>query len=151
MRPKHCYNGSKIIEWKANPEKYHLLINNTKESFQIKIGNETVSISKYEKLLGVKVHHELNFNEHVSSLCKKASQKVNALSRIASCMTFDQRRLILNSFITSHFSYCPIVWIFHNRKLNERINNIHERALPIVKRTLMQIWKSTNIFAYIWK
>ena len=87
----------------------------------------------------LKIDHELNFNEHVSSLCKKASQKLIALSQIASCMTFDQRKLILNSFITSHFSYCPIVWIFHNRKLNERINNIHESALPIVKRTLMQI------------
>ena len=116
---------------KVNPDKYHLLINNTKESFQIKIGNETVSISKYEKLLGVKVHHELNFNEHVSSLCKKASQKLNALSRIASCMTFDQRRLILNSFIASHFSYCPIVWMLHSRKLNERINHIHLRTLRI--------------------
>ena len=42
---------------KANPDKYHLLINNTKERFQIKIGNETISNSKYEKLLGVKVHY----------------------------------------------------------------------------------------------
>ena len=69
---------------------------------------------------------------NVSSLCKKASQKLNTLSRIASCMKFDQRRLILNSFITSNFSYCPIVWMFHSRKLNERINHIHERALRIV-------------------
>ena len=49
-----------LLQWfkdnrmKANPDKYHLLINNTKESFQIKIGNETVSNSKYEKLLGLK-------------------------------------------------------------------------------------------------
>ena len=63
---------------KANSEKYHLLINKTKENFQIKIGKETVSNRKYEKLLRVKVDHELNFNEHVSSLCKKASQKLNA-------------------------------------------------------------------------
>ena len=104
-----------LLQWfknnrmKANPDKYHLLIDNTKESFQIKIGNETVSNGKYKKLLGVKEDHELNFNEHVSSLCKKAIWKLNALLRIASCMTFDQRRLILNSFITSYFSYCLIV------------------------------------------
>ena len=122
----------KVSRIKANPDKYHLLINNTKESFQIKIGNDTVSNSKYEKLLGVKIDHELSFNEHVLSLYKKASQKLIALSRIASCVAFDQRRLILNSFITSHFSYCAIVWIFHSRKLNERINHIHERALRIV-------------------
>ena len=89
-----------LLQWfkdnrmRANADKYYLLKNNTKEIFQIKIGNETVSNSKYEKLLGVKVDHELNNNEHVSSLCKEASQKLNALSRIASCMTFDQRRLI---------------------------------------------------------
>ena len=131
MQPKH-------LQWfrdnrmKTNPDQHHLLINNKKESFQIKIGNKTVSNSKYEKLLGVKVDNELNFNEHISSLCKKANQKLNVLSRIASCMTFDQRRLILNSFITSHFSNCPIVWMFHSRKLNERINHIHEGALRIV-------------------
>ena len=41
-------------------------------------------------------------------------------------MTFDQRRLILDSFIISHFSYCPIVWMFHSRMLRGRINDIHE-------------------------
>ena len=47
-------------------------------------------------------------------------------------MTFHQRRSILNSFITSRFSYYPILWMFHSRKLNERINHIHERALILV-------------------
>ena len=54
----------------ANPDKYHFLINNTKESFQIKIGNETVSNSKYEKLLGVKVDHELN-SMNMSDCCAR--------------------------------------------------------------------------------
>ena len=47
-------------------------------------------------------------------------------------MTFDQRRLVLNSFITSHCFYCPILWMFHSSKLSERIDHIHERALGIV-------------------
>ena len=40
---------------KAKLDKYHLLINNTKEIFQIKKGNKLFSNSKYEKLLGVKM------------------------------------------------------------------------------------------------
>ena len=74
-----------LLQWlkdnrmKSNSDKYHLLINITKESYQIKIGNEIDSNSKYEKLLGVKTDHELNFNEHVSLLCRKVSQKLNAL------------------------------------------------------------------------
>ena len=109
-------------------DRYHLLINNSKESFQIKTGNETVTNSNCEKLLGVKIYNELNFNEHISSLFKKACQKLNAHSRVAHCTKFGQRRLVLNSLITSHFSYSPLVWMFHSRKLNERINHIHERV-----------------------
>ena len=33
------------------------------------------------KLLGVKIESELTFNTHIEILCRKASQKLNALSR----------------------------------------------------------------------
>ena len=47
-------------------------------------------------------------------------------------MKFEQRRLIMNSFMKSDFSYCPIVWMFHSKKIDNRINRIQERALRIV-------------------
>ena len=31
----------------------------------------------------------------------------------------------------SQFGYCPLVWMYHSRGLNNKINNIHERALRI--------------------
>ena len=40
----------------------------------------------------------------------------------------------MNALIFSQFGYCRLVWIFHSRKLNNRINNIHEHALRIVYR-----------------
>ena len=43
-----------------------------------------------------------------------------------------QRRKIMKAFISSHFGYCLLVWMFHSRKLNNRINRIHERALRVV-------------------
>ena len=45
---------------------------------------------------------------------------------------FGRRRLILNTSITSHFPYCLILWMFHSRKLNERTDSIHERAIRVV-------------------
>ena len=45
-------------------------------------------------LLVVKIKHELNFNEHITSLCTMAIQKLDAALRIAYCMSFDQRRLV---------------------------------------------------------
>ena len=115
---------------KANPEKSHLLTNSAQE-IQINIGKIAISNSKCEKLLGIHIDNKLTFEPHVRSLCKKASQKLKAFARIAFFFKFDQRKLLLNAFITSQFSYAPVVWMFHNRKLNNHINRIHERALRI--------------------
>jgi len=126
-----------LLEWfpnngmKANADKSHLLIKSD-DICSMKVGNKEIINSQYEKLLGVKIDKDLGFNCHVESLCKKASQKLNALCRLAYSMTFHQRKLIMNSFILCHFSYCPLIWMFHSRKLNERINKIHERALRVV-------------------
>ena len=43
-----------------------------------------------------------------------------------------KRRILMNAFITSQFSYCPLVWMSHSRAMNNRINKIHEKALRLV-------------------
>ena len=114
---------------KANPHKQHFLVKSKDGMYAVKVGNKTITNSKCEKLIGIKIYKELSFNEHFQSLCEKASQKINALSRVASIMNFEQTRLIMNLSITSH---CPVVWMFHSQKLNDRINKFQERALRIV-------------------
>ena len=79
-----------------------------------------ISSSKCENLLGIDIDNKLTFEPHVRSLCKKASQKLNAFARIACSLKCDQRKLLLNAFITSQFSYALVVWMFHNRKLNTK-------------------------------
>ena len=55
-------------------------------------------------------------------------------------MRFEQRKPIVNLFTTSRFSYCPLVWMFHSRRLSNHIDyHIHERAL----RTLYQDYNSS--------
>ena len=43
-----------------------------------------------------------------------------------------RKRKILGIVIRSHFSYCPVVWMFRSKQTNSMINNLHERALRIV-------------------
>ena len=38
----------------------------------------------------------------------------------------------MKAFIISHFSYCRLVWMFHSRELNNKINRIHESSLRLV-------------------
>ena len=116
---------------KANADKCHLLLSeNTKHVAcinHIQIENNTS-----EKLLGVTIDSDLKFDIHVNNLCKKATQKLNALARISGYMDSSKKRTIMKAFITSHFSYCPLVWMFHSRELNNKINRIHERSLRLV-------------------
>ena len=47
-------------------------------------------------------------------------------------MDLAKRKSLMNAFITSQFNYCPLIWMFRSRKLNNRINKIQERALRLV-------------------
>ena len=38
----------------------------------------------------------------------------------------------MKTFVFSQFNYCPLVWMCHSRKLNNKINRLQERALRIV-------------------
>ena len=42
--------------------------------------------------------------------------------------------MLMQAFFLSQFSYCPLVWMCHSRKVNTRINNLHNRALRLVYR-----------------
>ena len=116
---------------KANSDKYHLLVTGNYE-VSASVNEFEIEIGKKEKLLRISIDTTLSFEHHITSLCKKASQKLHALARIAHYMDFEKRRSLMKAFVISQFNYCPLIWMFHNRALNNRINKIHERALRLV-------------------
>ena len=38
----------------------------------------------------------------------------------------------MKSFFDPQFGYCPLVWMFYSRGVNNKINHLHERALRII-------------------
>ena len=116
---------------KSNPDKCHALIS-TNRQLDIKIGDYIIGNSECEKLLGVKIDVNLNFNNHISDLCKKASGKISALARAAPFMSFNKNKLLMNAFFTSQFSYCSLIWMCHSRLNNRKINKLHKRCLRII-------------------
>ena len=58
-------------------------------------------------------------------------QKLCALARINHYLTPDQELLLLNALVKSQFSYCPLMWMFTSRYLNNVLNSIHKRALRL--------------------
>ena len=129
---------SVLIKWfrnnylQPNPDKCKLIVSNHEKDIAIIINNEVIECSKSVKLLGITIDSKLEFKEHLTKLCKKVSSKLHALARISSYMCKDKLRILMKSFIESQFSYCPLVWMFHSRTLNNRINKLHERGLRLV-------------------
>ena len=72
------------------------------------------------------------FDDHISDICKKADRKISALTRVMPYMGTAKKRILMNAFFTSQFSYCSLVWMCHSRANNNKINRLHERCLQIV-------------------
>ena len=49
----------------------------------------------------------------------------------------------MKAFIAFKFGYCPLVWMFHSRKLNSLVNKLHEREIwefgKLCQTTSMQV------------
>ena len=132
-------DSSIIIQWfannfmKLNTDKCHLLIlgRNSNQHITVNVGDSVIGNTEEEKLLGVVIDKRLTFETHISKLCKKAGNKLFALARISGYMDSNKLRILMRAFVISQFQYCPLVWMFHSRHLNNKINRIHERALRI--------------------
>ena len=47
-------------------------------------------------------------------------------------LSFNKSRTLFKALAESQFKYCPVVWMFHSWRTNNKINRLHERALKIV-------------------
>ena len=104
----------------------------TDEPVLVNICGSYINNSNSQKLLGVTIDSRLTFESHINQLCTRASQKIGAISRISPFMNLSQRKLLMNAFFMSQFSYCPLIWMGHSRGLNNKINRLHERCLRII-------------------
>ena len=115
---------------KANSYKSHLIMSCAEATAAV-IDGLPIDSSKTEVLLGTTLDYELKFDDHVNRLCKKASLKLTALALIEPFINVIKKRIIMKSFTESQFGYCPLIWMFYSRGLNNKINPIHERVLRI--------------------
>ena len=140
--------GESLANWfsnneiKLNTDQCHLILN-SQEPNTLKIGDLHINNSLSEKLLGITFDCKLKFNKHIEAICQKASQKINALARLAPYMGTTKKRIIMNAFFKSQFNYCPLVWMCCNRSLNTKINRLHDSCLWIVYND-----KKSNLMSY---
>ena len=118
----------------ANPSKFQVMLRglNTHDNIVLDIGNVSNDVVSSVKLLGITTDSKLKFDQHVAKLCQKANNKISAFSIVSRYLNEKQSLLLYNSFITTQFNYCPLIWIFCGKFANNELNRTHKRALPIL-------------------
>ena len=103
-----------IFEWfennrlKGHPDKCHLPLSKN-DNFEANINENRIFNARFENLLGVTFDNQINFNHHISKICKTANNKFHALVRVFHYMDEDKRRILFNSFFLSQFKYSPLI------------------------------------------
>ena len=116
-----------------NPEKsnYMCLGKHLDDNDVLNFNNLIIKSSKEVQILGIKIDKNLNFSNHIKSICRKAGQKLSTLVRISSSLNMKQKKLLYKLMIKLQFNYCPLVWMFGSRQSNNLINKINERSMKI--------------------
>ena len=72
---------------------------------------------------------KLNFNNHISTICRSAANQLNALIRLRHFLGIEERKTLIQSFVLSNFNYCPLVWMLSRVKSLNEIENLQKQAL----------------------
>ena len=117
------FNGFQIIIWKWILTSVTLFLVRV---MKIRKQNLTERLSQQytqvQKLLGVHIDYKLKFDTHIEILCKKFGKKLHDFAKTIKFMSTSQTQLLMRSFIMSQFSYCALIWMCHNRRINNQIN-----------------------------
>ena len=91
----------------VNPKMFQAIIinrqNGSNHNGCLTINNAEIKSKESVTLLGIEINNKLNFEKHVSTICKKANNQLNAISRIDADIGQKEKEILIN------FLYIPIL------------------------------------------
>ena len=133
-----CVTAMKWFEsnnMKANADKFQLMFLNRQHSYSdqaLNINSCIIKATSSITILGIEFDDKLNFDSHINEICNKTSKQINALKRMKHLMDRPCKNIIYNSYISSNFNYCPVVWMFTGKTNLGKIEKTNKRALRYV-------------------
>ena len=95
----------------------------------ISIDQKNIKTSSSVKLLGVHIDDKLNFNLHITKICRYAANQLHGLIRLRMFLNFEEKKTLINSYFYSNFNYCPLVWMFSSAKSLNNVESLQKGAL----------------------
>jgi hypothetical protein len=98
-----------------------------------------------KKFLGVIVDEHLKWHDHIDMQCKKISKNIALLRRAKNYMTENALKMMYNSLVFPHFTYCSTVWHHGNTTHIDKLQKLQKRAARIITNSSFDI-RSEEIF-----
>ena len=117
----------------VNPDKFQAIVLNKKRSdltnTNFDVDNQVIKSVSSVELLGIQIDGKLNFNLHMSKICKSAANHLNTLIRLKQFLNFHAKKVLINSYTISNFNYCSLVWMFSSANSVNKIESLQKQAL----------------------
>ena len=127
------FKNNKMI---VNPDKFQAILLEKRESDhtnqRIVADNQNMKVVSFVELLGIQIDDELNFNLHISNICRSAANQLYVIMRLNRFLGFQEKKILINSYLMANFNYCPLVCMFSSASSLKKIENLQKSALRFV-------------------
>ena len=127
--------------------KCHLLVCGYKhENVWAQIGGKIIWENNNQRFLGLQIDRNLDFN--MSLLSKNVDKKL-CLCKIIKFPLWN-KKVLMKSFIEQQVGYCPLIWMFHGRWMNNKISYFHKHSLRLAYIKITIGISKTNLRRITW-
>ena len=116
------------------------LVFNEVKTKQLNMGLQKDVISEFPNLqivdtvkhLGIILDSNLQWDEHIDSLCKKLSSSIYALRRIKAVSTIEAQKMAYHALIDSHIRYGIVLWGATSKHNLNRVLVLQKKAIHLI-------------------
>nr|CAI5833762.1 unnamed protein product [Callosobruchus analis] len=102
------------------------------DNISVKIDDISISVVDQIKYLGVQIDQQLNFSKHVDYICKKLGKKIGYFRRIAPKLSTWCKRVVYNTIIYPHFTYCSSLLIACSAEDKHKLQLLLNKCMRIL-------------------
>ena len=103
------------------------------DSIKVTVQGHQVNQSTTAKYLGITIHENLTWTEHVKAMSAKVNQRIGILKRLRHFLSKEELVTVYNSIILSLFDYADLVWGDKNNKvLMDDLQILQNKAAKVI-------------------
>ncbi|KAK3103380.1 hypothetical protein FSP39_018833 [Pinctada imbricata] len=103
-----------------------------KKEIDIEVNGKPLQNVEADKLLGVTIDNNLQFNKHISEVCRNISCKISLLRRIKRYLNKHYRKLYFNAYILPSIDYCLTIYGNASKTQLDRVHKLQKSAARVI-------------------